>query len=59
MSDNAIMELYQVNAMINAMEALAFNHENGESDQTLVDIKLLCRTTRKTLENALGTLQQG
>lgn len=27
MSDNAIMQLYQVNAMINAMEALAFNHK--------------------------------
>jgi hypothetical protein len=58
MINEATMQIYQANAILNAMEALAFNHEQGESDQTLVDIKLLCRSARAALDEAINHLDQ-
>lgn len=56
--NEACMQIYQANAILNAMESLAFNHENGESDQTLVDVRLLCRSARSALDSAVNTLDR-
>lgn len=58
MNNEAKMQIFQANAILNAMEALAHNHEEGESDQTLVDLKLLCRSARAALEAASNHLDQ-
>ena len=58
MNNQATMQIHQANAIINAMEALAFNHEQGESDQTLVDLQLLCRSARAALDSAISNLDQ-
>lgn len=58
MINEAAMQIFQASAIINGMEALANEHEQGESDQTLVDIKLLCRSARSALEVAINKLDQ-
>ena len=58
MNNKTMMQIHQANAIINAMEALAFNHEHGESDQTLMDLQLLCRSARTALEGAINHLDQ-
>ena len=58
MINEATMQIYQANAILNAMEALAFNHEQGESDQTLVDLQLLCRSARAALEGVINQRDQ-
>lgn len=54
--NDAAMTLHHANAILNAMESLAFNDDEGESDQTLVDIRLLCRTTRQELDKVITYL---
>lgn len=56
--NEACLQIYQVNAILNAMEALAYDHDEGESDQTLVDIRMLCRSGRTALECAINHLDQ-
>jgi len=55
-SNELAMRLYEVNALISAVETMAENHENGESDPVLVNIALLTRLAGNMLNSTSDSL---
>lgn len=51
-------KLHRVIAMVNAMECLAHHHEDGESDQTLIDLVQMARLARESLCNVATVLDR-
>lgn len=55
-TNDLAQSLYEVTALVNAIETMAESHENGQSDQVLTDLSMLSRNARRLLQSAVHEL---
>lgn len=55
-TNDLAQSLYEVTALVNAIETMAESHENGESDQVLTDLSMLTRSARRLLQGVVHEL---